>query len=109
MGDFSRRRDLLHHENFNGNIMDVKRLALIALNIILSGFWLISCVQRDKSKDMEYFWRKKYIESKALLGISIRQTDMVIMLNNYDAHTWDMYCQQKEAFKINLAKKLSKE
>ena len=87
----------------------IHKFALILLNIILSVFWLVSCIQRDKSRDMEYFWRQKYIESKALLGISIRQTDMVIMLNNYDTHTWDMYCQHQETFKVNLARKANEE
>jgi len=87
----------------------INKFALIVLNLILSVFWLVSCIQRDKSRDMEYFWRQKYIESKALLGISIRQTDMVIMLNNYDTHTWDMYCQNKETFKVNLARKANEE
>ena len=87
----------------------IHKFALIVLVIALSCFWIVTAYQRDKSRDMEYFWRQKYIESKALLGISIRQTDMVIMLNNYDTQTWDMYCQNKETFKVNLARKANEE
>jgi hypothetical protein len=103
-------RGVFYWQNLIGYPMNqIHKFALIVLVIALSCFWVVTAYQRDKSRDMEYFWRQKYIESKALLGISIRQTDMVIMLNNYDTQTWDMYCEHKEAFKVNLARKANEE
>lgn len=61
---------------------------------------------RDNAREYETMWRDKFIESRALLAISIRQTDLVIdQITAQEMAMWEMYCQHKDAFRVNLAKK----
>ena len=67
---------------------------------------IATATSRDNSREYETMWRDKYIESRALLGISIRQTDLVIdQITAQEMAMWEMYCQHKDAFRVNLARK----
>jgi len=67
---------------------------------------IATATSRDNSKEYETMWRDKYIESRALLGISIRQTDLVIdQITAQEMAMWEMYCNNRDAFRVNLARK----
>ena len=78
--------------------------ALVILNIIICSFWIRSSIQRDDAKELELFWRNKYISTRAMLGISIMQTDLVLEASKPDLQLMDEYCSSKEKFMVNLAK-----
>lgn len=79
-------------------------MCLICTGLIVT--IIATATSRDNSKEYETMWRDKYIESRALLGISIRQTDLVIdQITAQEMAMWEQYCNNRDAFRVNLARK----
>ena len=65
-----------------------------------------TAVSRDISRRAEMYWRGQYIQSEARLNISMRQTDLVIdQITAQEMSMWELYCNNRDAFRVNLARK----
>jgi hypothetical protein len=79
-------------------------MCLVSIGIWIA--WISTSQSRDNSKQMEFYWRKNYIESRALLNLSLRQTDYVIdQITAQQYEMWDVYCERKYLFRQNMARK----
>jgi hypothetical protein len=68
--------------------------------------WISASQRADNNKTYEILWRANYIESRALLGLSLRQTDLIIdQITAQELAMWDLYCSRKDLFRENIARK----
>ena len=81
----------------------LSHLILFAIPFIM---WISASQRADNNKTYEILWRSNYIESRALLGLSLRQTDIVIdQITAQEMAMWDLYCSRKDLFRENIARK----
>jgi hypothetical protein len=79
-------------------------LSGICISLIVA--WISASQRADNIRTYEILWRAKYIESRALLGLSLRQTDLVIdQITAQELAMWDLYCSRKDLFRFNIARK----
>jgi hypothetical protein len=80
-------------------------LAFICLCLSTLG-WITASHERDNAITYQILWRKNYIESRALLGLSLRQTDFIIdQITAQEYEMWDLYCSRRNMFRENIARK----
>jgi len=81
----------------------LSHLILFAIQFIM---WISASQRADNNRTYEILWRAKYIESRALLGLSLRQTDLIIdQITAHEMAMWDLYCSRKDLFRENIARK----
>lgn len=89
------------------------KLGFFVMCIVCTGLLVMlvqTAVSRDNAKEYEVIWRRKYIASRVLLGMSMRQTDLVIdQITAQEREMWEQYCNNREAFQVNLARKAMEE
>lgn len=84
--------------------------ALAVLCIVLSFAWIVTSNSRDKSSEMEMYWRDQYISSRAMLNYSIREKDILIdVITAQESGICEIYCEHIRQFKLEHAKRHSNE
>lgn len=80
--------------------------ALAVLCIALSCLWIGTSISRDKSSEMEMYWRDQYIESRAMLNYAIRENDILIdVMTAQESGICEIYCEHIRQFKLEHAKR----
>jgi len=80
--------------------------ALAVLCIALSSLWIGTSISRDKSSEMEMYWRDQYIESRAMLNYAIRENDILIdVMTAQESGVCEIYCEHIRQFKLEHAKR----
>ena len=76
----------------------------------LSFAWIGTSISRDKSSEMEMYWRGQYIESRAMLNYAIRENDILIdVMTAQESGICEIYCEHIRQFKLEHAKRHSNE
>jgi hypothetical protein len=79
---------------------------LTVSSIVLSIAWIVTSNSRDKSAEMELYWRNQYIESRLLLNKCVRENDVLIdIFTAQDVGICAIYCDEVREFKEALIKK----
>lgn len=80
--------------------------ALVVTCAGLSFAWIGTSISRD-SKDREVlYWRSEYISTRAMLNVSVRETDILIdVLTAREPGVCEIYCENIREFKIRHAKR----